>query len=176
MCYSSSATNWASGEDDHVVARAEFDFSAASDEEISLRTGDMINLAPKGESSRITFSSLQSPSLSQNQVSLNDNYDTGFYSWNQQLVGAVFIDFLLPYLIFLFHIFSPKDIGILVIEPCQYFLLMIMVIRKQHLKALNTLQSTTNISVNIKMSSTRTSYDLLKNCCFSAILSYLTKS
>lgn len=46
---SSSATNWASGEDDHVVARAEFDFSAASDEEISLRAGDMINLAPKGD-------------------------------------------------------------------------------------------------------------------------------
>lgn len=31
------------------MARAEYDFSAASDEEISLRTGDMINLAPKGE-------------------------------------------------------------------------------------------------------------------------------
>lgn len=57
LCFSSSATNWASGEDDHVVARAEFDFTAASDEEISLRTGDMINLAPKGESTRITFSS-----------------------------------------------------------------------------------------------------------------------
>lgn len=47
------ATNWASGEDDHVVARAEFDFSAASEAEISLRTGDMINLAPKGEA--VTF-------------------------------------------------------------------------------------------------------------------------
>lgn len=43
------ATNWASGEDDHVVARAEYDFSAASDEEISVRAGDMLNLAPKGE-------------------------------------------------------------------------------------------------------------------------------
>lgn len=40
-------TNWASGEDDHVVARAEFDFTAASEEEISLRAGDMLNLAPK---------------------------------------------------------------------------------------------------------------------------------
>lgn len=48
-----SATNWASGEDDHVVARAEYDFSAASEEEISLRAGDMLNLAPKGESSLI---------------------------------------------------------------------------------------------------------------------------
>lgn len=43
------ATNWASGEDDHVVARAEYDFSAASEEEISLRAGDLMNLAPKGE-------------------------------------------------------------------------------------------------------------------------------
>lgn len=43
------ATNWASGEDDHVVARAEYDFSAASEEEISVRAGDMLNLAPKGE-------------------------------------------------------------------------------------------------------------------------------
>lgn len=33
------------------MARAEYDFSAASDEEISLRAGDMLNLAPKGESS-----------------------------------------------------------------------------------------------------------------------------
>ena len=47
------ATNWASGEDDHVVARAEYDFSAASEEEISVRAGDMLNLAPKGESSLI---------------------------------------------------------------------------------------------------------------------------
>nr|XP_046258076.1 peroxisome biogenesis factor 13 [Scatophagus argus] len=48
-----SATNWASGEDDHVVARAEYDFSAASEEEISLRTGDMINLAPKEQQPRV---------------------------------------------------------------------------------------------------------------------------
>lgn len=54
LCFLYLATNWASGEDDHVVARAEFDFSAASEEEISLRTGDMINLAPKGESSQMT--------------------------------------------------------------------------------------------------------------------------
>lgn len=31
------------------MARAEYDFSAASEEEISLRAGDMLNLAPKGE-------------------------------------------------------------------------------------------------------------------------------
>ncbi|KAJ0004897.1 hypothetical protein NQD34_011111 [Periophthalmus magnuspinnatus] len=40
-------TNWASGEDDHVVAKAEFDFTAASEEEISVRAGDLLNLAPK---------------------------------------------------------------------------------------------------------------------------------
>ncbi|XP_068574939.1 peroxisome biogenesis factor 13 [Cebidichthys violaceus] len=42
-----TATHWASGEDDHVVARAEYDFLAASEEEISVRAGDMLNLAPK---------------------------------------------------------------------------------------------------------------------------------
>ncbi|XP_068424296.1 peroxisome biogenesis factor 13 [Clinocottus analis] len=42
-----NATNWASGEDDHVVARAEYDFLAASEGEISVRAGDMLNLAPK---------------------------------------------------------------------------------------------------------------------------------
>ncbi|XP_052001704.1 peroxisomal membrane protein PEX13-like [Xyrauchen texanus] len=42
-----NATNWASGEDDHVVARAEYDFTATSEEEISLQAGDMLNLAPK---------------------------------------------------------------------------------------------------------------------------------
>ncbi|RXN29803.1 exportin-1 isoform X2 [Labeo rohita] len=42
-----NGTNWASGEDDHVVARAEYDFTAASEEEISLQAGDMLNLAPK---------------------------------------------------------------------------------------------------------------------------------
>ncbi|KAK9541927.1 hypothetical protein VZT92_001938 [Zoarces viviparus] len=41
------ATNWASGEDDHVVARVEYDFLGASEEEISVRAGDMLNLAPK---------------------------------------------------------------------------------------------------------------------------------
>lgn len=36
------------------MARAEYDFSAASEEEISMRAGDMLNLAPKGESSIMT--------------------------------------------------------------------------------------------------------------------------
>ncbi|XP_013855138.1 peroxisome biogenesis factor 13 [Austrofundulus limnaeus] len=46
-------SNWASGEDDHVVARAEYDFSAASDEEISVRAGDVLNLAPKEQQPRV---------------------------------------------------------------------------------------------------------------------------
>ncbi|KAF3708542.1 Peroxisomal membrane protein PEX13 Peroxin-13 [Channa argus] len=48
-----NATNWASGEDDHVVARAEYDFSAASEEEVSFRAGDMLNLAPKEQQPRV---------------------------------------------------------------------------------------------------------------------------
>ncbi|KAG8454138.1 hypothetical protein GDO86_000688, partial [Hymenochirus boettgeri] len=39
--------NWASGEDDHVVGRAEYDFTAASEEELSFHAGDLLNLAPK---------------------------------------------------------------------------------------------------------------------------------
>ncbi|XP_034464208.1 peroxisome biogenesis factor 13 [Hippoglossus hippoglossus] len=48
-----NATDWASGEDDHVVARAEYDFTAASEEEISVRAGDMVNLAPKEQQPRV---------------------------------------------------------------------------------------------------------------------------
>lgn len=44
---SPTETEWASGDDDHVVARAEFDFSSASDEEISFRAGDTLHLAPR---------------------------------------------------------------------------------------------------------------------------------
>lgn len=46
-------SDWASGEDDHVVARAEYDFTAASEEEISLRAGDMLNLAPKDQQPQV---------------------------------------------------------------------------------------------------------------------------
>ncbi|KAM6916255.1 peroxisome biogenesis factor 13 [Xenentodon cancila] len=48
-----NTTNWASGEDDHVVARVEYDFSAASEEEVSVRAGDMLNLAPKEQQPRV---------------------------------------------------------------------------------------------------------------------------
>lgn len=55
LCFLHLASNWASGEDEHVVARAEYDFSAASEEEISLRAGDLINLAPKGDILLLNF-------------------------------------------------------------------------------------------------------------------------
>ncbi|KAM8947270.1 peroxisome biogenesis factor 13 [Pelodytes ibericus] len=45
--------NWASGEDDHVVGRAEYDFTAGSEEEISFHAGDMLNLAPKEQQPKI---------------------------------------------------------------------------------------------------------------------------
>ncbi|XP_053103030.1 peroxisome biogenesis factor 13 isoform X2 [Hemicordylus capensis] len=48
-----ASSNWASGEDDHVVGRAEYDFSAVSEEEISFRTGDMLKLAPKEQQPKI---------------------------------------------------------------------------------------------------------------------------
>ncbi|XP_006881007.1 PREDICTED: peroxisomal membrane protein PEX13 [Elephantulus edwardii] len=47
------STNWASGEDDHVVARAEYDFHAMSEEEISFRAGDMLNLALKEQQPKV---------------------------------------------------------------------------------------------------------------------------
>lgn len=37
------------------MARAEYDFTAASEEEISVRSGDMLNLAPKGETAGHKF-------------------------------------------------------------------------------------------------------------------------
>ncbi|XP_009955315.1 PREDICTED: peroxisome biogenesis factor 13, partial [Leptosomus discolor] len=47
------SSNWASGEDDHVVGRAEYDFSALSEEEISFRAGDILKLAPKEQQPKI---------------------------------------------------------------------------------------------------------------------------
>uniref|UniRef100_A0A8D1C9P2 Peroxin-13 n=1 Tax=Sus scrofa TaxID=9823 RepID=A0A8D1C9P2_PIG len=52
------STNWASGEDDHVVARAEYDFVAVSEEEISFRAGDMLNLALKAFERTESFNSM----------------------------------------------------------------------------------------------------------------------
>ncbi|XP_062604137.1 peroxisomal membrane protein PEX13-like [Saccostrea cucullata] len=39
--------SWASGEDDHFVARAEFDFNGSGEEELSFRAGQLIKVAPK---------------------------------------------------------------------------------------------------------------------------------
>ncbi|XP_009990046.1 PREDICTED: peroxisome biogenesis factor 13, partial [Tauraco erythrolophus] len=47
------SSNWASGEGDHVVGRAEYDFNALSEEEISFRAGDMLKLAPKEHQPKI---------------------------------------------------------------------------------------------------------------------------
>uniref|UniRef100_A0A8D0GQJ5 Peroxisomal membrane protein PEX13 n=1 Tax=Sphenodon punctatus TaxID=8508 RepID=A0A8D0GQJ5_SPHPU len=47
------SNNWASGEEDHVVGRAEYDFAAASEEEISFHAGDMLKLAPKEQQPKI---------------------------------------------------------------------------------------------------------------------------
>ncbi|NWR80207.1 PEX13 protein, partial [Centropus unirufus] len=47
------SSNWVSGEDDHVVGRAEYDFNALSEEEISFRAGDILKLAPKEQQPRI---------------------------------------------------------------------------------------------------------------------------
>ncbi|XP_071494862.1 uncharacterized protein [Diadema antillarum] len=38
---------WASGDEDHVVARAEYDFDRDSEKELSFHSGDILNLAPK---------------------------------------------------------------------------------------------------------------------------------
>uniref|UniRef100_A0A8D0C8G1 Peroxisomal membrane protein PEX13 n=1 Tax=Salvator merianae TaxID=96440 RepID=A0A8D0C8G1_SALMN len=48
-----ASSNWANGEDDHVVGRAEYDFNAVSEEEISFRAGEMLKLAPKDQQPRI---------------------------------------------------------------------------------------------------------------------------
>ncbi|XP_054843549.1 peroxisome biogenesis factor 13 isoform X2 [Eublepharis macularius] len=53
VCNISASSDWASGEDDHVVGRAEYDFSAASEEEISFRAGEMLTLAPKERQPKI---------------------------------------------------------------------------------------------------------------------------
>ncbi|XP_019404774.1 PREDICTED: peroxisome biogenesis factor 13 [Crocodylus porosus] len=47
------SSNWASGEDDHVVGKAEYDFSTVSEEEISFHAGDMLKLAPKEQQPKI---------------------------------------------------------------------------------------------------------------------------
>ncbi|XP_067845163.1 peroxisome biogenesis factor 13 isoform X2 [Heptranchias perlo] len=47
------STSWANGEDDHVVARAEYDFTAGSEEELSFRSSDMLNLAPKEQQPKV---------------------------------------------------------------------------------------------------------------------------
>lgn len=42
-----------SGEGDHVIARAEYDFDGEGEEELSFRAGSILRLAPKGKQPRI---------------------------------------------------------------------------------------------------------------------------
>lgn len=44
----SDSKGWASGEDDHHVAEAQYDFSGENEDELSFKAGQKINLAPKG--------------------------------------------------------------------------------------------------------------------------------
>ncbi|XP_070556830.1 peroxisomal membrane protein PEX13-like [Ptychodera flava] len=44
---------WASGDDDHVVARAEYDFTTDNNSELSFRAGQLINVAPKEMQPRV---------------------------------------------------------------------------------------------------------------------------
>lgn len=46
-------TTWASGQSDHVVARVEHSFEAENDDEITVKVGDMLNLAPKEQQPHI---------------------------------------------------------------------------------------------------------------------------
>lgn len=43
---------WASGSDEHYVAKAEFDFEGENNDELSFRQGTEIILAPKGKDFR----------------------------------------------------------------------------------------------------------------------------
>lgn len=49
----SKTKDWKTGEGDHVIARAEYDFDGENDEELSFRAGDILRLAPKGKQPRI---------------------------------------------------------------------------------------------------------------------------
>ncbi|XP_039251968.2 peroxisomal membrane protein PEX13-like [Styela clava] len=46
-------TPWASGLSDHVVARVEYDFEADNDDELTVKVGDLLNLAPKDQQPHI---------------------------------------------------------------------------------------------------------------------------
>lgn len=49
----SKTKDWKTGEGDHVIARAEYDFDGENDEELSFCAGDILRLAPKGKQPRI---------------------------------------------------------------------------------------------------------------------------
>lgn len=53
MADESSSKDWKTGEGDHVIARAEYDFDGEGEEELSFRAGNILRLAPKGKQPRI---------------------------------------------------------------------------------------------------------------------------
>lgn len=48
LLHAVESNSWANGDEDHFVARAEYDFRASNNNEISFTAGQMINIAPKG--------------------------------------------------------------------------------------------------------------------------------
>jgi peroxin-13 len=44
-----SENKWKTGEDDHFVAMAQYDFKAEKEEELSFSAGQEIKVAPKGK-------------------------------------------------------------------------------------------------------------------------------
>ncbi|XP_077670107.1 peroxisome biogenesis factor 13 isoform X2 [Eretmochelys imbricata] len=71
-----ASSNWANGDDDHVIGRAEYDFTAVSEEEISFRAGDMLKLAPK------VFLSEQQPKVRGWLLASRDGQTTGLVPAN----------------------------------------------------------------------------------------------
>lgn len=50
---SNSRKTWATGQTDHLIARAEYDFKGESRKEISFRRGDVLRIAPKDHQPRV---------------------------------------------------------------------------------------------------------------------------
>ncbi|EDO41172.1 predicted protein, partial [Nematostella vectensis] len=48
-----SSKDWMTGEGDHVLAKAEFDFNAQGEDELSFAAGTVLRLAPKGKQPRM---------------------------------------------------------------------------------------------------------------------------
>ena len=58
-----SVAPWMNGDGDHVIAKAEFDFQGASNEELTFQTGDKITLAPRGKNCLARADSMLRPEI-----------------------------------------------------------------------------------------------------------------